>query len=69
MQSTTDRQAELLMAVAGILRNRLNPNEPAVKTLTDAIDNVAIELAALGIVPPPLLRRQGKPHHRRSCAG
>ena len=52
MQSMTQRQAVLLMAVAGILRDSLDPNEPAVKMLTDAIDSVAFELAALGILAP-----------------
>jgi hypothetical protein len=59
MQSMTQRQAVLLMAVAGILRDSLYPNEPAVKTLTDAIDDVAFELAALGILAPGLASDRG----------
>jgi hypothetical protein len=60
MQSMTQRQAVLLMAVAGILRDSLYPNEPAVKTLTDAIDDVAFELAAL-LAPGLASDRGGAP--------
>jgi hypothetical protein len=67
MQSMTQCQAVLLMAVAGILRDRLDSNEPDAKTLTDAIADVAFELTALGIVTPGLAAAPSRPKAKKKA--
>jgi hypothetical protein len=58
MPTMTRTQAVLLMAVAGILRDHLEPNEAGRNTLTSAVDDVAYELAALGIMVADLPRKR-----------